>query len=387
MKIYLDNSATSWPKPPAVVEAISDYLTNFGASPGRSGHQFAVKAAREVFETRDLVAQLFNVPSSDRVIFTANSTHALNIAINGILKQGDHVITTTMEHNSVNRPLKFLEDKGVIEVSRVPCSEMGNIDIDEFQSSFRPNTRMVIVIHGSNVSGSIMPIKHIGKVCKEKGVLFMVDAAQTAGFIPIDMINDNIDILSITGHKKLYGPPGIGALCIRDEFLISPLVRGGSGSKSEMDVHPDFYPDRLEAGTPNTVGIVGLKAGIKYILSKGIDNIRNSQIELTARLISELKRFDNVIVYGPEVGEERLPVVSININEMPPSELAMSLDSRYGIMVRAGLHCAPLAHKSIGTFPQGTVRFSLGCFSSAQDIDLAIEAIKQISNEWLSKKN
>jgi cysteine desulfurase / selenocysteine lyase len=222
-------------------------------------------------------------------------------------------------------------------------------------------------------------------ICKAKGVLFALDAAQTAGFIPIDMVNNNVDIVSFTGHKKLYGPPGIGGLCIRDEILLSPLVRGGSGSKSEFDVHPDFYPDRLEAGTPNTVGIVGLKAGIQYILSKGIDSIRSKQTQLTNRLISEFKIIDNVLVYGPEEGEERLPVVSMNIAGMSPSELAMLLDREYGIMVRAGLHCAPLAHKSMGTFPQGTVRFSLGCFSTSQDVESAIKAVNHIVSKRKSE--
>lgn len=379
MKVYLDNAATSWPKPPSVVEAISNYLTNYGASPGRSGHEFSVKAAREVFETRELVSDFFNLQNSEQVIFSANATHALNIAIKGLLKMGDHVVITHMEHNSVLRPLKFLQNSGIIELSIIDCDFRGNVNIEQLTASFKPNTRLVIAIHGSNASGTITPIGAIGKICKSKGVLFLVDAAQTAGFTPIDMQHQNIDILAFTGHKKLYGPPGIGGLCINTKAKIETLIHGGTGSKSEMDSHPEFYPDCLEAGTVNTVGVVGLKAGIQYVLSKGIESIQTELTHLTNSFINGIKHIDGLTIYGPNRGELRLPLVSINIENITSSQIATLLDKNYGIMVRAGLHCSPLAHKAIGSFPQGTVRFSFGCFNTNEQVKYAVKAINEIA--------
>jgi cysteine desulfurase / selenocysteine lyase len=382
MKIYLDNSATSFPKPPAVVQAMSDYINYYGASPGRSAHALSVRAAREVFETRELLAEFFNLDNSERVIFSANATLALNIAIKGVLKQGDHAIISHMEHNSVHRPLKYLERNGIIELSVAQCNNAGFIDLEHFSSLVRPNTKLAAIIHGSNVAGTVQPIREIGKICRQHEVVFLVDAAQTSGFINIDMHQDYVGILAFTGHKKLYGPPGIGGLCIHKDVQIDTFIHGGSGSHSELDVHPAFYPDRLEAGTPNTVGIIGLKAGLEYAMKKGLENIRHLQLGLTQHLIHELKNLDNVYVYGPDGIENRLPLVSINIKNMPPSELSQLLDKQYGIMTRSGLHCSPLAHKTIGSFPQGTTRFSIGAFNTEEDINYAINAVKEI----LSKK-
>lgn len=382
MKIYLDNSATSFPKPPAVVKAMSDFLNNYGASPGRSAHALSVRAAREVFETRELLAGFFNLDNSERVIFSANATLALNIAIKGVLKQGDHVIISHMEHNSVHRPLKYLERNGIIEFSVARCDQAGFIDLVHLKSLFRPNTKLVTMIHGSNVAGTVQPIREIGKMCLQHKVVFMVDAAQTAGFTPIDMHQDHIGILAFTGHKKLYGPPGIGGLCIHRDVQIETFIHGGSGSNSESEEHPAHYPDRLEAGTPNTVGIIGLKAGLEYVMKKGLENIRHLQLGLTQHLIHELKNLDNVNVYGPDGIENRLPLVSINIKNMLPSELSQFLDQQYGIMTRSGLHCSPLAHNTIGSFPQGTTRFSIGAFNTEEDINYTINAVKEI----LSKK-
>jgi len=378
MKVYLDNSATSWPKPPAVVAAMNAYLNDFGGSPGRSGHDFAIKAAREVFETRELIASLFNVPESERVIFSANATHALNFAIKGILNKGDHVVISHTEHNAVLRPLTFLQKEGLISFDIARCDEKGNVDTENLKSLIKPETKLVVCIHGSNVSGAIQPLADIGKICKEKGILFMVDAAQTSGFVPVDMQRDNVNILAFTGHKKLYGPPGIGGLCIRDNIAIRTLIHGGTGSKSDMADHPEFYPDRLEAGTINTVGIIGLKAGINYIQHKGIEIIRKNLKELTSHFINGLIQMDEVTIYGPAPGEDRLPLVSVNIKDMVPSNVASVLDKEFGIMTRPGLHCSPLAHKTIGSFPQGTLRFSLGCFTKNEEIDYAIDSLKKI---------
>jgi cysteine desulfurase / selenocysteine lyase len=378
MKVYLDNSATSWPKPPTVVKAISDYLNKYGGSPGRSGHSFALRAAREVFETRELIAGLFNVRSSEKVVFSANATHALNIALKGILKKGDHVIITSMEHNSVIRPWRYSENRGLIEISILNCDVKGKINIEDLIKSFQPNTKLVATIHGSNVTGTLQPIRQIGEICKKRNVHYLIDAAQTAGVIPIDMQKDHIGILAFTGHKKLYGPPGIGGLCINDDVLIETLIHGGTGSKSEMEIHPEFFPDRLEAGTGNTVGVVGLKAGIQFIIEKEIDNLKKKQIQLAKYFINCLTEIDEIVLYGPNTGEERLPIISINIKNMVPSDLAFKLDSEFEIMVRAGLHCSPLAHKTIGTFPQGTLRFSIGSFNTEEEIKYTIESIKKI---------
>jgi len=378
MKEYLDNSATSWPKPPTLIEAISDYLTNYGASPGRSGHQMSLKAGREVFEARELISEFFNVPDSGQSIFTSNSTHGLNLALKGILKAGDHVVTTSLEHNSVMRPLRYLEKEIGIEITIIQCDAKGNINLEELENSIQKNTKLVATIHGSNVIGNVLPLAKIGKICKEKSVIFLVDAAQTAGYVPIDMQKDCIDILSFTGHKKLYGPSGIGGLCFKDKIEIAPLIHGGTGSNSNKDIQPDFYPDSLEAGTKNTVGIVGLKAGMQFVQKKGMQNIRKSVGGLCSYFIDQLKKNDRIIVYGPNSNEDRLPVVSINIKAMSSSDLAYILDKEFGIMIRVGLHCSPLAHKTNGTFPDGTARFSLGCFNTKQEIDYTIDAINQL---------
>ncbi|HHN48263.1 MAG TPA: aminotransferase class V-fold PLP-dependent enzyme [Bacteroidales bacterium] len=378
MNIYLDNAATSFPKPPAVVSAMVDYLKHFGASPGRSAHRLSVRAAREVFETRQLLAGFFNLDSSERVVFTANATLALNIAIKGILKKGDHAIISHMEHNSVHRPLRFLERAGLIELSVATCDAAGFLDLNHFKTLFRPNTKMVAMIHGSNVSGTVQQIGQAGHICKLNNAIFLVDAAQTAGFIPIDMQRDHIDILAFTGHKKLYGPPGVGGLCIGRDIMIETFVHGGSGSKSEFDTHPEIYPDRLEAGTPNTVGILGLKAGLEFVMGKGLGNIMKQQLDLTSMLIEEISKLDKIKLYGPSGIENRLPLLSVTIDGIDPGALSHVLDRDYGIMTRPGLHCAPMAHKTIGSFPQGGCRFSLGAFNTEADILKTINALKEI---------
>lgn len=378
MQVYLDDSSTSWPKPNIVLRAIENYINNIGASPGRSGHKLSLTAAREVFETREEIAALFHLPESEKVIFTANATHAINIALKGFLKKNDHVIISSMEHNSVYRPVWYLKQQGLIDYTVVGYDEKGVLKLDELRKCFKSNTKLVIIIHGSNVFGTINPVHKIGDICKEKGVAFMIDAAQTAGYMPINMMENNISLLAFTGHKKLYGPTGIGGLCINGNINIDTTIQGGTGSKSEMEAHPDFYPDKLEAGTPNTLGIVGLKAGIQYILNKGIDNIRKQQSDLKKHFIEQLNNINEVTLYIPESDEERLPIVSINIKNMVSSDLAFKLDNEYNIMVRAGLHCAPLAHKSFGTFPQGTVRFSIGGFNTEDEIHYTIESLKKI---------
>jgi cysteine desulfurase / selenocysteine lyase len=386
MQIYLDNSATSFPKPPAVLKAMSDYLTNYGASPGRSAHQLSVRAAREVFETRELLAGFFNLDNSERVIFTANATLALNIAIKGLLKKGNHVIISSVEHNSVHRPLRFLEREGIIELSIARCSKEGFIDLEHFKSLFRDNTRLVAIIHGSNAGGAVQPVREIGKICRQKKVVFLLDAAQTAGFLPIDMQEDSIDIVAFTGHKKLYGPPGTGGLCIAENISINTFIHGGSGSNSESDHHPETWPDRLEAGTPNTIGIIGLKAGLEYVMSKGLEKIRKQQFELTGLLIKELSQLDEIELFGPKGIENRLPLVSFRIKGIQPGDVSRLLDQQYGIMTRSGLHCSPLAHRTIGSYPQGTTRISTGTFNTEEEIIFCLQALKDIIHQEITKK-
>jgi cysteine desulfurase / selenocysteine lyase len=374
--VYLDNAATTFPKPKCVVEAITEYLSHFGVSPGRSGHSLSLKAAREVFETRELIAGFFNAPASERVIFTANATQGLNMAIKGVLQPGDHVIISAIEHNSVYRPVRYLEQKGRIDLSVATCDQQGNIDLHELQTLFRSNTRMVMINHGSNVLGTVQPIREIGACCRERGVLFVVDAAQTAGLIPIDLQADYIDILVFSGHKKLYGPPGIGGMVIGTSLQIDPMLHGGTGSRSESDVHPDFYPDRLEAGTPNTLGIIGLKAGIQWVQAQGLDHLRNHTITLTRMLADRLRQMDHITLHGPQIQYNTLPLLSITNKNQNPADVALLLDRDHGILTRPGLHCAPLAHKTAGTFPQGTLRFSFGAFNTAEEVERVVEALK-----------
>lgn len=376
--IYLDNSATSWPKPESVKDAILDYLANYGASPGRSGHHLAQKAERMVFETRDLIADFFNAPESDRVVFASNATHAINIALKGILKKGDHVITSSMEHNSVMRPLRFLEETKGVEVTVLQNDHHGKFPLEDLKNNMKKNTKLVLTIHGSNVIGTLNPINEIGEICRQNNVLFMVDAAQSAGYFPIDVQRDHIDLLAFTGHKKLYGPPGIGGLVIRDEIDMEIFLHGGTGSISEMEAHPKFYPDKLEAGTKNSVGIVGLKAGMEYVLKNGMDNIRNQVTELSTFFVDELLKIEEIKFYGPSDQTGKLPVISINIKNHISSDVAHFLDKEYGIMTRVGLHCSPAAHKTIGTFPDGTLRFGLGSFNKPDDIVVTIAALKKL---------
>lgn len=376
--IYLDNAATTWPKPQVVKDAIAGFYDSFTGSQGRAGHGMAHKASQEVFETRELLAGLFNVPESEKVIFTANATHAINYAIKGLIRKGDHVICSGLEHNAVYRPLNFLESQGIIKLTVLSYNKDADFDTDALTNAFVPETRLVITTHASNVNGYILPVKKIGQICRNKGITYVVDAAQTAGFVPIDMQNDNIGMLIFSGHKKLYGPTGIGGLCLNRDTDIETLIHGGTGSKSESGVHPSFYPDKLEAGTPNTLGIHGLKAGVNFILERGIENIRLNQTELVNNLFYKLSQIEEVITYTPSLHEEKMPLISINVKDMTSSELAYILDKTYGIMTRAGLHCAPLAHNSLNTFPHGTVRLSLGIFNTPDEIDYTIESLKTI---------
>lgn len=378
--IYLDNAATSFPKPEEVYKAIDKCFREFGANPGRAGHKLALQAGRAIYDTRELICELFNIDNPMQIVFTSNATDSLNLAIKGILKKGDHVITSSMEHNSVIRPIKTLEEIGV-ENTIVQCDEKGFIDVAEIEKAIKDNTKLIAITHASNVTGTIMPIQEIGKIAKKHDVLLLVDAAQTAGVYDIDVKKMNIDLLAFPGHKGLMGPQGTGALYIREDIDLRQMKEGGTGSKSESLSQPDIIPDKFESGTPNTPGIVGLGAGIKFIINKGIQNIRKHEEELTEYMLNELEKIEDVKVYGPRNAKKQASVISLNIGDLDSSEISYILDQAFNIAVRSGLHCAPLAHKTIGTFEQGTVRFSIGYFNTKEDIDEAINAIKKICEE------
>lgn len=375
--IYGDQAATSFPKPRAVIEAVSSFLTNTSGSPGRSAHGYAIEAGRAVFEARETVADFFNCPSSEQVIFTANVTESLNLVLLGLLQPGDHVVTTSMEHNSVMRPLQYLKESGKVDFTVVSCDDQGRLAPENIQKALRPETRLIVVNHASNVTGTILPIEAVGEI--KGNAFFLIDTAQSAGVIPIDMQKAKVDFLAFTGHKSLLGPTGIGGLCLSKDIRLNPLKRGGTGSRSESWVHPDFLPDRYESGTPNSLGIVGLNAGIRFIQDLGLERIRAHELRLIRQMTEGLSAIKGVKIYGPRAADEKTGIVSLNIEGKSPSEVCLILDRKYGIMTRGGLHCAPIAHKTIGTFPNGTVRLSLGYFNTMEEVDQVIRAIYEIS--------
>jgi len=381
--IYFDNAATSWPKPPGVAEMMVHFLNEVGANPGRSGHHLSVEAGRVVYNAREAVARLFNAPDPLRVVFGHNATEALNLALCGYLRPGDHVITSAMEHNSVMRPLRALERQGV-ELTVVPCSPEGFLDPADVEKALRPNTVMIALNHASNVVGTLLPVAEVGRIARRHGLLLLVDAAQTAGACPIDVQTDGIDLLALTGHKSLYGPMGTGGLIVGervDVARLEPLKRGGTGSRSEREEQPNFLPDVFESGTPNAVGLAGLSAGVRWVLERGVETIRAHEVELTRRLIAGLQNIPGVTVYGGRDATRQTATVSFDIAGMEPSEVGLRLDEEYGIMCRVGLHCAPAAHKTIGTFPVGTVRFGLGALNTLEEVDAAIGVVRGLAGQ------
>jgi cysteine desulfurase/selenocysteine lyase len=378
--IYLDNAATSWPKPPEVLKAMTDALERAGGNPGRSGHRLSIGAARVIYDTREELARFFGSSDPLRVIFTSNATHAINLALKGILKPGDGVVTSSMEHNAVMRPLRNLEKQG-IQLNVVPCASDGSLHIRKLEKAVKPNTRLVVMIHASNVAGTILPTKEIAGIAHRAGALLLVDAAQTAGAVPINAKEMGIDLLAFTGHKELQGPPGTGGLIIADNVdaaQIEPLIRGGTGSRSDSEEQPDDLPDKFEGGTANLAGIAGLGAGLKWIESRGIDGIREHMKELTRVLIDGLSVLPEVKLYGTLDPERSAAIVSFTVKGKRVSEIGLALDEEYGILARVGLHCAPAAHKTIGSFPEGTVRLAPGVFTTVDDIQAAIHAISRV---------
>ncbi len=377
--IYFDNAATSWPKPAGVSDAISGAMSTPLGNPGRSGHRMAIASARLVLEAREAVARLFMIDDPTGITFTKNATEALNLAIYGLVKPGDHVITTAMEHNSVMRPLRHLEALGA-DLTVLPCSQEGSLEPAQVRQAIGPKTRLVVTTHGSNVTGAILPVEEIARICRQAEVPYLVDAAQTAGVCSLDLSRMGIDLLAFTGHKGLLGPTGTGGLYIRPGLELSPLIRGGTGSLSDQETQPEFPPDRYESGTVNVIGLAGLAAGVDYLLEKGTTLVREHDKVLLRSFLDAARGNSGCHVYGPSDPERQVGVVSFNIEGVSPSEVGRLLDSEFDIMCRIGLHCAPIAHRTMGTFPDGTVRFSWGSFNTIEEIARAMDALERIAH-------
>ena len=375
--VYLDNAATSFPKPEQVATAMDHLLHSIALSPGRSAHAFSLAAGREIFAARERLARFFGCPDSSRLIFTANVTEALNVGLFGLLQEGGHVITTGMEHNSVMRPLRHLEAQGRITLSVLPASAAGETDPADLARARRPDTRLIVVNHVSNVTGTLAPLAELAALKGE--ALLLVDAAQSAGVLPLEVTALGIDFLAFTGHKGLLGPTGTGGFVLGQGIELPPFKMGGTGSASEFEVQPDFAPDCYEAGTPNTLGIAGLAAGVRFIEETGLAAIRNHELALTRRFLDGLSQIKGVIVSGLPAGANRGAAVSFRLAGKEVDEVAYRLDRDFGIMVRAGLHCTPLAHRSIGTFPAGTVRVSFGFFNTMDEVEYCLDALARIA--------
>jgi len=376
--MYLDNAATSFPKPECVYRTLDVFMRTSAANPGRSGHRLAVAADRAIASARQRLARLLNAPDPRRIAWTGNCTGALNLALKGFLQPGDHVVTTLLEHNSVARPLHALEGRGVA-VSRARCPD-GRFDLSALLAEIRSETRLVALTHASNVTGTVLPVAEVTAECHKRGVCVLVDAAQTAGVLPIDVRAWELDLVAMPGHKGLYGPPGTGALYIREGIELSALQEGGTGSQSEREEQPEVLPDRYEAGTLNSAGIAGLGAAVEWILETGQQQLREREEALLAQLWHGLTEIEEVTLYGPPPGANRVSVVSFNLTGWEPTDVAAVLDENFDIQCRPGLHCAPWAHQSLGTFPSGTVRFSPGYFNTPEEMDAAVDAVRQLAS-------
>jgi cysteine desulfurase / selenocysteine lyase len=376
-KIYLDNACTSHPKPDVVWKAMKNYQQNIGASPARSGHSLGQAADKVVSETRELLANLFSVTNSNHIVFTQNSTQALNMIIKGFLKKGDHVITTNLEHNSVLRPLEKLKRQGIITYTVIESNLDGIINPQDIEKTIQKNTTLIVANHASNAIGVISPIKKIGQIAKKHNLKFLVDASQTAGLIEINVEKQNIDFLAFTGHKSLYGPSGIGGAYIKDALTLNTVSEGGSGRNSKSLVQPGYMPDKFESGTLNYLGIAGLGAALKQLQLPKITLEKN--LKLINKLIKELKKIDKVTLYGTLNLKEKVPVLSFNIKGLFSNRLAGILDEKYNILTRPGLHCAPLIHKTLKTSLNGTLRVSLGVNSSTEQIDYLLKSLREIA--------
>lgn len=379
--VYLDNGATSYPKAPGVAKSMSDYILNVGTNIGRGAYDSSYEAENIVYETRELICELFNFDKPENVIFTKNVTESMNVLIKGLLRDGDHVLVSSMEHNAVMRPLNALGDK--IEYTRVQCNKLGELKIEDVENSIKPNTRAVIMTHASNVCGTILDLEKVGEICKQNNKFFIIDGAQTAGFSDIDFQGLNADAIGFTGHKSLLGPQGIGGFVVNDRTAgeMNTLIEGGTGSLSDTERQPDYMPDKFEAGTLNIPGIYGLNASLKYLFSYGIKNIREKEVYLLDKFLEGLLNMKKIRLVGKTTSDDRTAVLSVDFIDDDNGLIAYELGKEYGIMTRSGLHCAPSAHKTLGTFPEGTVRFSLGHFTTLEEIEYTIDCVNDIVNK------
>ena len=377
--IYFDNAATTIRKPLCVVQAMTEAMCTLGNS-GRGTHDSALSASRIIYDTRAALAELFDAESPDRIAFTANSTHALNIAIKGVLRPGDHVITTSLEHNSVLRPLYELEDQGV-QLTILPADAMGNICYEDFEKEIRSNTRAIVTTHGANLTGNLLDVYRIGAVARKHDLIYIVDASQTAGVFPIDVQNMHIDILCFTGHKGLLGPQGIGGIYVRDGVEIRPLLSGGSGVQTYLRKHPPQMPTALEAGTLNGHGIAGLGAAVRYLRQTGLDTIRQKEQELMWAFYNQVRQIPGITVYGDFSTTNRCAIVSLNVRDYDSGEVSDALYAEYGIATRPGAHCAPLMHKALGSVEQGAVRFSFSHYNTMEEVKIAVSALQELAQE------
>ncbi|GAA0179921.1 aminotransferase class V-fold PLP-dependent enzyme [Clostridium sediminicola] len=380
--IYLDNSATSFPKPKEVADIMYHYITEVGSNVNRGAYQTSYTAENVLYETRELLADFFNYNKPENVIFTKNITESLNILIKSLLKENDHVIVSSMEHNAVMRPLNNLRSKN-ITYDRVPCFKDGSLDISKIRDLIQSNTKAIIMTHASNVCGTILDLETVGEICKENNLFFIVDTAQTAGSHKVDMKSLNANAIAFTGHKGLLGPQGIGGFIVDDKIneVLCPFIEGGTGSLSELEEQPNYMPDKFESGTLNIPGIYGLNAAIKYINEHGISSIREHELFLTNKLIEGLKEFSFINIIGKNDIFDRTPCVSIDVKDKDLGIFSHNLSKDFGIMTRCGLHCAPSAHKTLGTFPRGTIRFSIGLFNTIEDIQTCIDALEKTYNK------
>ena len=387
-KVYLDNSATSFPKAPNVGESMLNYINNIGCNINRGAYYDALDAENTIFETRELICDLFKFDKPENVIFTPSITYSLNMTIKGLLKPGDNVIVSSMEHNAVMRPLASLKKLGV-SISQIKCSNLGFLNPNDVEASICPNTKAIIMTQASNVCGSILSLEKVGQLAKKHNIIFIVDCAQTAGFLDIDINKLNADILCFTGHKCLLGPQGTGGFLIKDNIvpMINPLIEGGTGSLSEYEIQPNYMPDKFESGTLNLPGIFGLNTALHYLNSIGTNTIKEKELYLTKKFIEGIKNMNSSFIIGSDLLENRTSVVSLDFKDLDNSIVAHHLNKYYGISTRSGLHCAPSAHKTLNTFPHGTVRFSFGHFNTVSDVNYTIDALnKVIKNNNLKER-
>lgn len=380
--IYMDNAATSFPKPEAVYNEMDKCLRTYCANPGRGSHTMSVASAATVITTRERIAKLLKIEDSLNISFTKNATEALNIAICGCLSPGDHVITTCMEHNSVIRPLKTLEKNRGVKLSIVGADSLGRVDPQDIRKSINKRTRLIVCTLSSNVNGIIMPVVEIGKIARDNGIMYLIDASQGLGSIDLDINRVHADMVAFPGHKGLLGPQGTGGLYVSPQIRMKPLMRGGTGSNSELLYQPEIMPDKLESGTLNTPGLAGLGAGLEFIQKNGVDKIRKKKDELTVRLFDGIRRINNIKMFSPESIEENSGIVAFNFDGVDSTEVSYQLDKQYKIECRAGLHCAPLAHSHFKTVNSGIVRLSVGCFNTNDEVDFVVQSINLIAKGY-----